>query len=246
MHSERPIVSVVIPAFNEEERLPQCVQRTREACEASPALAGAYEIIVCDNNSTDATSAVAESCGCTVVFEPINQISRARNRGASIASGQWLLFVDADSWPSPELIEDVIPLLSSSDCIGCGSTIRVIDGPRWFKLTWESKNWSMRTFKWCPGAFILCRRDAFSEIGGFSQDHYIFEELDFVKRLKALGAKRGQRFKILHKHPFSTSGRRAKAYGIGSWMKFGLRLLLSPKKSARDKTFAAKWYEVDR
>jgi glycosyltransferase involved in cell wall biosynthesis len=74
MHSEQPIVSVVIPAFKEEERLPQCVRRIREAFEASPALAGAYEVIVCDNNSTDATSAVAESFGCTIVFEPINQI----------------------------------------------------------------------------------------------------------------------------------------------------------------------------
>ena len=99
-----PVVSVVIPAFNEEKGLPSCVQRIREACNASSDIADAYEIIVCDNNSTDATAAVAEACGCRVVFEPINQISRARNRGATVATGEWLLFVDADSWPSPELI----------------------------------------------------------------------------------------------------------------------------------------------
>ena len=246
MHPQKPILSVVIPAFNEEERLPQCIDRVREALEASPELAKAYEIIVCDNNSTDATPVVAEKRGARVVFEAINQISRARNRGASITSGEWLLFVDADSWPSPELIKDIVPLLSSSDYIGCGSTIRVVDGPRWFKFTWESKNWSMRTFKWCAGAFILCRRDAFNELGGFSQEHYIFEELDFVKRLRALGAKRGQKFIILHKHPFSTSGRKGMAYGFAGWIKFALRLCLSPRKSVRDKAFAAKWYQVDR
>jgi glycosyltransferase involved in cell wall biosynthesis len=246
MHSEPLLVSVVIPAFNEEKRLPQTVRHIREACDASPGLAGGYEIIVCDNNSTDATAAAARSCDCTVVLEPVKQISKARNRGASVASGQWLLFIDADSWPSPQLIEDMAPLLTSRDCIGCGSTIRVIDGPRWFKIAWESKNWSMRTFKWCPGGFILCRREAFSAIGGFSEEHYLFEELDFVRRLKGLAARRGQRFMILHKHPFSTSGRRATAFGVGGWMKFALRLSLFHKRSVRDKAFAAKWYEVDR
>ena len=244
MQPEQPLVSVVVPAFNEEARLPDSLSRVRKAFEAFPGLA--YELIVCDNNSTDSTTAVAESAGCIVAFEPINQISRARNRGASAASGRWLLFIDADSWPSAELIGDVIPLLTGSDYIGCGSTVRVVDGPRWFKVVLESKNWSMRTFKWCPGAFILCRLDAFSEIGGFSEEHYLFEELDFVKRLKALGARRGQKFAILSKHPFSTSGRKGTAYGLGSWLKFALRLTLFHRKAVRDKAFAEKWYEVDR
>jgi glycosyltransferase involved in cell wall biosynthesis len=244
MQSEPPLVSVVVPAFNEEERLLESLSRIRKAFEAFPDLA--YELIVCDNNSTDSTAAVAESAGSVVAFEPINQISRARNRGASAASGRWLLFIDADSWPSAELIGDMIPLLTGADYIGCGSTVRVVDGPRWFKVVLESKNWSMRTFKWCLGALILCRRDAFSEIGGFSEEHYLFEELDFIKRLKALGARRGQRFVILHKHPFGTSGRKGTAYGIGSWLMFALRLTLSHRKAVRDKAFAEKWYEVDR
>jgi glycosyltransferase involved in cell wall biosynthesis len=244
MQLELPLVSVVVPAFNEEERLPETLSRIRIAFAAFPDLA--YELIVCDNNSTDSTAAVAESAGCKVVFEPINQISRARNRGASAASGRWLLFIDADSWPSAELIGDMIPILKGSGHIGCSSTVRVVDGPRWFKVVLESKNWSMRTFKWCPGAFILCRRDAFAEISGFSEEHYLFEEIDFVKRLKALGARRGQKFVILHKHPFSTSGRKGAAYGIGSWLKFALRLTIFHRKAVRDKAFAEKWYEADR
>jgi glycosyltransferase involved in cell wall biosynthesis len=244
MQHEAPLVSVVVPAFNEEERLPESLSRIRKAFEAFPDLT--YELIVCDNNSTDSTAAVAESAGCKVVFESINQISRARNRGASAASGQWLLFIDADSWPSAELIGDMIPILKGSEHIGCGSTIRVADGPRWFKIVLESKNWSMRIFRWCPGAFILCRRDAFAEIGGFSDEYYLFEEVDFIKRLKALGARRGRKFVILHKHPFSASGRKGAAYSIGAWLKFALRLTFFHGKVVRDKAFAEKWYEVDR
>ena len=246
MHTESPSLSVVIPAFNEEGRLGQSVQRIRDACEATPGIAAAYEIVVCDNNSTDATATVAEQAGCRVIFEPVNQIARARNRGASGASGKWLLFIDADSWPSQELMGDVARLLRDETCIGCGSTIRVVDGPRWFKYAWESKNWSMRTFKWCPGGFILCRRDAFHEIGGYSEEHYLFEEGDFVARLKRYGATQGQKFVILHEHPFSTSGRRGVGQGFWWWARFAVRLTLFHERSVRDREFAQEWYRPER
>jgi len=246
MQTQSPAVSIVIPAFNEGKRLRQSVQQIRDACSAAPDIAAAYEIILCDNNSTDATAAVADQAGCRVIFEPVNQISSARNRGASVASGHWLLFIDADSWPSPELMGDVVPLLRDETCIGCGSTIRVIDGPRWFKFAWESKNWSMRTFKWCPGGFILCRTEAFREIGGFSEEHYLFEETDFVARLKKYGATRGQKFIILHKHPFSSSGRRGIGQGFWWWARFALHLTLFHARSVRDKRFAELWYKAER
>ena len=58
------------------------------------------ELIVCDNNSSDATPAIAAAAGARVVFEPVNQIGRARNAAAAAATGDWLVFVDADSHPT--------------------------------------------------------------------------------------------------------------------------------------------------
>jgi glycosyltransferase involved in cell wall biosynthesis len=240
------IVSVIIPAFNEEKLLATCIQRVRLACDSCNEIAQAYEIIVCNNNSSDQTAAIAQKLGCKVVFEPINQISRARNTGANAATGEWFLFIDADSWPSPELIADAVRILRASNYIGCGSTIQIVDGPWWFKRAWESKNLSMRLMKWCPGGFILCRRDAFIEIGGFPLDHFIFEEAEFVKRLKQLGRERRQKFTVLHKHPFTASGRKGVKYGFWSWAKTAVRFWLSPKKLVRDKSFAEKWYETGR
>lgn len=242
----RLILSVVIPAFNEEKVLAVNIQRVREACESCPDIRDNYELIVCDNNSTDRTAAIAQASGCKVVFEPINQISRARNTGASAATGQWLLFVDADSWPSPELMADTVAILRSAEYIGCGSTIRIVDGPWWFKFGWESKNLSMRLLKWCPGGFILCRRDAFNEIGSFPLDHYIFEEADFVKQLKKRATRCGQKFTVLHRHPFNASGRKGARYGFWSWTWTAFRFWLSPGKLARDKAFASKWYKDQR
>lgn len=238
------LVSVVIPAFNEAASLPRSIERIRSAFETS--LPGAYEIIVCDNNSTDATAKVAEAAGCRVVFEPINQISRARNRGAAAASAEWLVFIDADTWPSYGLVGDLVPVLESPRYVGCGATVRVVDGPRWYRFAWQSQNWLIRTFKLCPGAFIVCRHEAFVEIGGFSTEHYIFEEVDFVRRLKALAASRRQRFVILHRHPFITSGRRAASYSPFGWLKFAARLMLSYRKAVRDRRFAEKWYDGER
>src|SRR6185369_15413676 len=194
MTASPPLLSIVIPAFNEERLLPRTIARIKEACDACPALAGRYEMIVCDNRSTDRTGMIAAEMGCRVVLEPVNQISRARNRGAAAANSEWLLFVDADSWPSAGLMHEAAELMSRPDYVGCGSTIRIVDGPWWFRRAWESKNWSMRLLKWCPGGFILCRRAAFAAIDGFPLDRYIFEEAEFVRRLKRLGAARGQKF----------------------------------------------------
>lgn len=246
INSSLPLLSIVIPAFNEERALPISVRHIREACDACRDLAGRYEIIVCDNNSTDRTAVIAQEFGCRTIFEKENQISRARNCGASAAHAGWLLFIDADSWPSPELMEDASKIMSSTEFVGCGSTIRIVDGPWWFKRAWESKNLSMRLLKWCPGGFILCRHDAFNEIGGFPLDHYIFEEAEFVKCLKKIGAKRGQKFTVLHKHPFNASGRKGTKYGFWSWVRTAFRLWLSPKRTVRDKAFAEKWYGTKR
>src|SRR5262245_18404182 len=88
------------------------------------------ELIVCDNNSTDATAAIARAAGATVVFEPVNQIARARNAGAAAASGDWLLFIDADSHPSSELFADVADAIQSGSCLAGGSTV-ALDREHW-------------------------------------------------------------------------------------------------------------------
>ena len=68
-------LSVVVPAYNEERLLPATLANLRNL------LPAASELIVCDNNSTDGTAQIARAFGAVVVFEPVNQIARARNTG---------------------------------------------------------------------------------------------------------------------------------------------------------------------
>ena len=76
-------ISVVVPAFNEERLLPRTLESIRLALTAFERRGWSCELIVCDNNSTDRTAELACKAGAKVVFEPVNQISRARNAGAA-------------------------------------------------------------------------------------------------------------------------------------------------------------------
>src|SRR6266853_2083899 len=96
-------ISVVVPAFNEERLLPGSLSGIRAAMGGFARLGWESELIVCDNNSTDRTAEIAKGAGAQVVFEPVNQIGRARNTGAARAGGDWIFFVDADSYPGMEL-----------------------------------------------------------------------------------------------------------------------------------------------
>ena len=75
-------VSVVIPAFNEEKLLPATLAAVRAAAGAFADRGWSWECVVCDNNPTDCTAELARAAGATVVFEPVNQIGRARDAGA--------------------------------------------------------------------------------------------------------------------------------------------------------------------
>src|SRR5258706_12146256 len=100
-------IAVVVPAFNEEKLLPAALRSIKAAMTAFARRNWETELIVCDNNSTDRTAELAGSEGARVVFEPVNQIARARNSGAHAATGDWLVFVGADSHPSEGVLAGV-------------------------------------------------------------------------------------------------------------------------------------------
>ena len=94
--------SIIIPAYNEEELLGETLDRIYRCLKEIPNFKG--EVIVVDNNSNDRTSGIAKSKGATVIFEPVNQISKARNVGARKAIGKYLFFIDADTFISQSVI----------------------------------------------------------------------------------------------------------------------------------------------
>lgn len=84
-------ISFIIPAFNEERLLGPCIDSIRSECPL------AHEIIVVDNNSTDLTAEIANLHGTKLIHEPIKGVVRARQAGFLAATGDLLVFIDADS-----------------------------------------------------------------------------------------------------------------------------------------------------
>jgi glycosyltransferase involved in cell wall biosynthesis len=234
-------VSVVVPAFNEERLLAGALAAMREAMRAFDDA----ELIVCDNNSTDRTAEIARAAGATVVFEPLNQIARARNRGAAAASGDWLVFVDADSYPTRALLEEVREAIHAGVLAG-GATVAFDNPEPVVRFSIAAWNRLSRITGWAAGSFIFCETATFREIGGFSEALYAAEEIDLSRRLKRLARSRGRRMVILHRHPLRTSDRKARLYTKREHFAFMLKTLLLGGRNLRDRSSCSVWYDGRR
>lgn len=239
-------ISVIIPAFNEEKLLAETLGRIRAAAIAFVRIDWDVELIVCDNNSSDRTAEIARGAGATVVFEPINQISRARNAGAAAATGDWLIFVDADSHPSAGLFGDVARAIQSGRILAGGSTVAIAE--RYFVPRMAVGGWNLlsRFRRWAAGSFIFCEAGAFREIGGFSTELFVSEEIDFSKRLQKLARRRGKRMTILTRHPLVTSVRKLHLYTPREHLVFLARLVLQRGRSMKRREECAIWYDGRR
>lgn len=238
MGGARLKLSVVVPAFNEEKLLGATLASIGEAAR----LPGwEVELVVCDNNSTDRTAEIARAAGATVVFEPINQISRARNAGAARAAGDWLVFVDADSQPSRELFLELGSVLESGEYVGGGCTVRMEVDDAFAQAAVRIWNRFSRATGWAAGSFLFCRADAFRTLGGFSEALYAAEEIDFSRRLKRLG-----RMEILHRHPLSTSGRKARLYSWREMLLLFLKVVVTGGRALRRREDCYAWYDGRR
>jgi glycosyltransferase involved in cell wall biosynthesis len=239
-------ISIVVPAFNEARGLGATLASIRAATAALDARGWSHEVVVCDNNSTDGTADVARAAGATVVFEPFNQISRARNTGAAQATGDWLVFVDADSHPSVELFADVAATIAGGRCLAGGSTVAV-DTAEWLgRAVVAIWNAVSRARRLAAGSFIFCEARAFRDVGGFSLELFATEELELFGRLKTVARQRGKTIVILHEHPLVTSGRKARLYSKREMAVSLLKSIVTLGRTMRNRTDCYVWYDGRR
>jgi glycosyltransferase involved in cell wall biosynthesis len=239
-------VSVVIPAYNEERGLAVTLRSIREAMRAFDVYGWSSELIVCDNNSTDRTAAIAAEEGAAVVFEPVNQISRARNAGAGRAQGDWLVFVDADSHPNRELFLDMSSAIANGRCLAGGSTVRLdISQPAAIMVV-HLWNGISRVMRWAAGSFLFCETAAFRELGGFSLELYAAEEIYLSRRLKRLARRTGRSIVILHRYPILTSGRKASLYTPREGLTFMIKTIVQRGRTLRSPDECYQWYDGRR
>jgi len=237
-------LSVLIPAYNEEQFIAATIDSVHRSF--SEIRWPGYEIVVCDNNSTDQTAEIARAGRARVTFEPHNQIARARNTAAKAARGQWFIFLDADTLLNQATLRATITALESGRAGAGGAVVRletngVGPGGRLLVQTW---NVLSRTLKWAAGSYVFCRRDAWLETGGFDEQLYVSEEVWFSRALKRWCRANGLEFKILSDSPVVTSARKMRWYSPWQLLKQFAVFLIPGTWRTREK--CTTWYTRPR
>jgi len=188
------LLSVIVPAFNEELYLPQSLsslQRAAAECRCD------VELIVVDNASTDGTAEIARACGARVVGEPVHNVARVRNAGAATARGEVLVFVDADTVVPHDFLNRVNEAITEPLCLGGSANVvhRVKSGVLCAYL-WA---WRWIGFKlgMAQGAAQFCLASAFRVLNGYDESQFMGEDVDFYWRLRQLSARSGGHVQFL-------------------------------------------------
>jgi glycosyltransferase involved in cell wall biosynthesis len=207
------MISVVIPARNEEEFLPATIEALKAQSYRN------FETIVVANGCHDRTAEVARELGCRVFELGDRGLGAARNLGGREATGQILLFLDADTLLPKEALKTVAAKFRR--CHSCGTLWGEPDSRRLsYKLIYATKNFIHGLRIHCGSSgVILCWKDDFLKVGGFDESLYLRENSHLMKRLLRFG-----RYCFIARTPAITSMRRYESQGTGEMVRFWLRV----------------------
>jgi peptidoglycan-N-acetylglucosamine deacetylase len=211
-----PFVSVVIPAYNEEDYLLACLESIKKQD-----YAGKYEIIVVDNASTDNTAKIALAWGAKVVYESKLSLSCTRQKGAEVATGELIAFIDADTQAPTHWLSTIVSrFVREPKMVVISGPYAYYDAGKFTKITSYICNFIFiiidhlfrKVFNKgsaIMGCNIAVRRSAFWEVGGFNTNIKFYgEEYELSLKLKSVG-KGG----IMPRLFVLTSARRLKSIG---------------------------------
>jgi len=171
------MVSIIITTRNEESNIHACLKSLQEQTDKHS------EIIVVDNGSTDKTKAVAKQFGASV-FDKGPERSSQRNFGASKASGQYLLFLDADMIITPTVIEDCISEVKKNKSLkALVIPEKSIGSGFWAKCKALERSF-YEGIDWIEAARFY-NKDIFITMSGYDERLTGPEDFDLPQRLKA-------------------------------------------------------------
>jgi|AntRauTorckE6833_2_1112554.scaffolds.fasta_scaffold00185_34 rSAM/selenodomain-associated transferase 2 len=195
------MISIIIPAYNEENKIGELIAYLRSHSHASEA-----EIIVVDGGSSDQTVKEANNAGAMVVTSPKKGRAKQMNFGASKASGELLYFLHADTRPSKTFIKDIQAEVNAGYEAGC------------FRLKFDNPHKALTFYSWFTqfdldvlrfgDQSLFVTKTLFNKIGGFDEDLLVMEDQVIVTELKECA-----QFSIIQK-PVITSARKYEFIGF--------------------------------
>ena len=195
------MLSFIIPAWNEEELIGQTIESIHAAATDLE-----YEIIVANDASDDRTAEIAESMGATVVHCNNRQIGLSRNDGAKASSGNWIVFVDADTLVSTDVVRETIDAFNSGAISGTSFPMFDEEIPFTARVLTPVLRVSFRVLRLAAGAYLFCSKEAFDAVGGFDKKFFAAEEVHLSKSLHKQGP-----FKTINSRVV-TSGRKFRMF----------------------------------
>lgn len=187
-----PVVSFVVPCYNEVEYIGSCLASIRQQ-KIDPST---YEIIVVDNGSTDGTKELAASLGATVLLNSKRGAAASRNLGAQHAKGELLAFVDADCILDTMWLSKLSThFLSESVSAVAAPAVPDIEGMTWVEKAWDKvfvrfTSNSLRdvvTVSNLASSNMLINKCCFKAVGGFDENLLSCEDYDLSQRLLKRG-----------------------------------------------------------
>lgn len=213
MIKSTPFFSIIIPTLNEEVCLPLLLQDLTDQVDQD------FEVIVVDGNSTDGTVKKAHEFTkslpkLTILTTKKRGVSLQRNTGAENASGNYLIFMDADNrLPTTYILGTKYRVLTTnpdtftswcaadSDLAGDKSLATA--------LNFAVETGKLIEYEGALGALIGCKHELFHKIGGFDGKLNFAEDAEFVRRASRLGYS----YTIFHDPRFTYSLRRYRREG---------------------------------
>lgn len=190
---KKPELSIIIPCLNEKNHLPKLLKSIKKQSFTN------YEIVIADAGSTDGTLKLLKKLKLKVIKGGIPAI--ARNNGAKIAKGKFLLFVDADVILGQNILKNIVEILEKKPCVGTclfkplgnhpfDFTLHLITNIG-IKLLKKSK------FSNISGPLIFTTKELFQKVKGFNEKIRAGEDTHFVRKVSTISS-----MKIINTYSF--------------------------------------------
>jgi glycosyltransferase involved in cell wall biosynthesis len=187
--TDRPTISFIIPVWNDEKNIARCLRSIRNLDFSQHP----YEVIILDNGSTDNTRGIIEEMGFPFnIIEKVH-VSALRNRGAAMAQGEYLAFVDSDVELAASWLGSSLAAFSDPQVVAAGCFPHVPPDSTWVQRAWDIHQKGREvgnvpaSVPWLPSMNLVVRREAFLSVGGFNEQLVTAEDVDLCYRLGTKG-----------------------------------------------------------